>query len=39
MYKSQLKTMVPDADEKEPYFKVSALIIVFRSTTILMGMS
>jgi len=39
MYKSQLKAVVPDADEKEQYFKVSALIIAFRSTTILMGMS
>jgi len=39
MYKSQLKAVVPDADEKEQYFKVSALIITFRSTTtILTGM-
>ena len=29
MYKSQLKAVVPDADEKEQYFKVSTLIIAF----------
>ena len=39
MYKSQLKALALDADEKEQYFKVSALIIAFRSTTILVGMS
>ena len=39
MYKSQLKAVALDADEREQYFKVSALIIAFRSTTILMGMS
>lgn len=38
MYKSQLKAVVPDADEKEQYFKVSALITAFRSATILTGM-
>jgi len=37
MYKSQLKAVIPDADEKEQYFKVSASIIAFRSTTVLTG--
>jgi hypothetical protein len=29
MYKSQLKAVVPDADEKEQYFKVNTLILLF----------
>jgi len=37
IYKSQLKAVIPDADEKEQYFKVSASIIAFRSTTVLTG--
>ncbi len=28
MYKPQLKAVVPDADEKEQYFKVSVLILL-----------
>jgi hypothetical protein len=38
MYKSQLKAVVQDADEKEQFFKVSVLILAFRSTTIVTGM-
>lgn len=38
MYKSQLKAVVQDADDKEQFFKVSALIITFRYTTIVTSM-
>jgi hypothetical protein len=29
MYKSQLKAVVPDTDEKEQYFKVNTLVVLF----------
>lgn len=38
IYKSQLKAVVQDADDKEQFFKVSALIITFRYTTIVTSM-
>jgi hypothetical protein len=37
MYKSQLKAVVPDTDEKEQYFKVNTLVVLL-FTTILTGM-
>jgi len=29
MHKSQLKAVVPDTDEKEQYFKVNTLVVLF----------